>query len=114
VSIAGCSSGTATATADGPVAFVTTDPDGGDAALLSAVVQVDDECVLVVGEEGTRWLPVFHAPTASSDGRTLAWEGRSYAPGDPIELGGGMSDDASRVDHVPAGCAYDAVWFVST
>lgn len=76
---------------DGPVALVTTDPHGGDAALLQGAVS---------SEEGE-----------------LRWDGRDHSSGDAIELGGGGStdtDQASRADYVPPGCEFDGVWFVAT
>ncbi len=98
----------------GPVAFVTTDPHGGDAALLEGTVEAGESCVVVVGQDGTRYLPVFYSGIAAGDADALTWEGRTYRDGDAIRLGGSSPGAPTGADYVPDGCEYDAAWNVAT
>ncbi|MCB7135951.1 hypothetical protein [Cellulosimicrobium marinum] len=89
----------------------------GDDALLDARLAVEDGCVYVTDDFGTRWLPVFSSDLVGWDGETLSVPGGSYTDGDVVALAGGAlvedaPDDWNPPDglHVPAACVTTNVW----
>ena len=75
-------------------------------------------CLVLLGTEGSATLPIFPAGEASwsADGSVLAFKGKSYAPGDAIELSGGAisAEEAERrgIGGL-AGCPAEAMFLVN-
>lgn len=75
-------------------------------------------CLVLIGENGSATLPIFPAGAASwsTDGRALAYKGKSYAMGEEILLSGGAlsAEEASRRGiAAPAGCTADGLFLVN-
>lgn len=90
---------------------------GGDAALLAAVVAVDGGCVYAVGS-GTRWLPVFPSGSVGWNGEVLTYGSEQLRPGDTIELPGGAAIEGGSREvgedwRVPASCDATNTWLVA-
>ncbi|MBD5784902.1 hypothetical protein IF650_01795 [Cellulosimicrobium terreum] len=89
----------------------------GNDALLEGVLTVEDGCVYVADETGTRWLPVFNDDLVGWDGTTLRTAGGTYVDGDPVALGGGVLVEGAPAGwtppdgvHVPVSCETTDVW----
>ena len=93
-------------------------PAGGAAGRLGGVLSRLGGCLVVTAPNGIQVQPVFPAGKAVWDeaSGTLKFKGRSYRPGDSIELGGGGVSSPSAyasqtgVELVP--CAAGRIWTV--
>lgn len=85
---------------------------GGDAALLTGTLALQDGCTYVVDQNGTTWLPIF-ARGVTADGTTLTYGGQTYTYGSSVSLTGGQSG-AGPAETIPAACSTDAAaWRVT-
>jgi hypothetical protein len=91
---------------------------GGAAAVFHGLLSRLGGCLVVTAPNGTRVQPVFPAGKADWDEASgvLIFEGKSYRPGDRIEIGGGVVASPSAyaretgVEIVP--CAERNIWAV--
>ena len=100
-----------------PLALYPASP-GGRQARLSGTLSLQDRCLYLVGATGKRWLPLFRSPGTAWDEatRSLRLGGRSFRPGDAIQLSGealGRVEDTSQWIHRPPGCDVSSVWLVT-
>jgi hypothetical protein len=95
---------------------------GGAAAMMHARLAVVGNCVLVKSERGEEIVPVFSAGTASWDrrARRLWYQGRRYAIGDIVPIGGGGANPAmiptilrSPLVDIPSDCPTSQLWFTA-
>ena len=91
---------------------------GGAAARLSGVLSRVDGCLVVTAPNGIRVQPVFPAGKAVWDEASgaLIFQGKTYRPGDRIDLGGGGITSPSAYARQPgveiAPCPESNLWAV--
>lgn len=79
--------------------------DGGNGALLDAVVAESEPCITVEAESGERWVPVFAVGDVTGEGEELRYDGMPLTVGAHVELPGGAVDAPPDDELVPDGCA---------
>lgn len=93
-------------------------PAGGAAGRLGGVLSRLGGCLIVTAPNGIQVQPVFPAGKAVWDeaSGTLIFKGKSYRPGDSIDLGGGgVSSPAAYARETGvelAPCAVGKIWAV--
>ncbi|MEX2430936.1 MAG: hypothetical protein WD645_03345, partial [Dehalococcoidia bacterium] len=70
---------------------------GGDGALLTGELAVEGRCLYVIGESGTKWLPVFPADLAAWEDGGLVLRGERHEVGGNVSIGGGETPDLSSL-----------------
>ncbi len=89
---------------------------GGDGALLSGAIQMTDDCVLVVADDGL-YLPAFPEGSARIDSETLAFDDLLLGEGDEVGFGGSEKsrEDFKQLEvEIPDECdVADRFWLVA-
>lgn len=110
--LAGCAP-VATPLEPDTVALIPPQQAGMDALLVGAI-RLDDDCVTVTTPDSdASILPVFPTSLVSWDGDDLVVDGKSYADGSVIWLGGGEVPEVTAAMRIPEGCPTETVWLVA-
>ncbi|MFD1848022.1 hypothetical protein [Arthrobacter flavus] len=109
---------TTPAAAGSPLATYTPTGVGGDAALLTGSLILEDGCVYIEASDSTRVLAYFPDTDASWSDGVLTFFGTDYQLGQTISLGGGASTVADTEENsasffTPESCRPDSRWIVS-
>lgn len=99
--LAGCSG-----PAVSPLATFSSPPDGGDTALLSGSLTLENGCLYLTSTEtNKRWLPVLRAESGPElrDGNLVFGVGK-FAVGSQVGLGGGESGGSDANFRIPSSC----------
>lgn len=91
---------------------------GGQQALLTGGLTLENGCLYVVESNGRRWVPVFRFPGSHWDGRarSVATRSGTFAVGATVRLGGGElrpAGDAPWVKRPPSTCELTRLWLVT-
>ncbi|MBG6181567.1 hypothetical protein [Arthrobacter sp. CAN_A1] len=101
-----------------PVATYTPFGEGGDAALLTGTLVLEDGCLYIEASDSSRVLAYFPDTAVSWSDDVLSFFGTDYALGQEIAVGGGESVVPGPVENqtsffAPETCESDSQWIVS-